>query len=234
MNRRRLVAAIFFSAVILAVLGVIVGAEVVSGGQTVRVLRMRVSVRQGAPFAAGDVEVVALRLAPDQLSYESPGAVPAGARYATALESGDLLRPDDLISRSAQIPITLTLTDPPPLEVGEAIDLFTSAPGAGAELLLGHGMPVQRVSGSSVTLLVPSREELAWLEITADNANLKIYALASVGPAPSELAPAGVDQALCELAPDACAALAVPTPYVPTPAIPSPGASGSAAPTAAP
>ena len=229
MNRRRLVAAVFFSVVILAVLAVIVGAEVVSGGRTVSVLRLRVSVQQGAPFSSGDVDVVPLRVAPGQLNYESAAAVPPGARYAVALQRGDLLQPDDLISGASQVPITLDLTDPPPLQVGEALDLFTAAPGTGAELLLGHALPVQDVSGGLVTLLVPTRDELAWLEIEADNGNLRIYALASVGPAPSALAPAGVDQALCELAPMACSQLAVPTPFVPSTSTPAPGASASPA-----
>ena len=91
LNRRRVVAAIFFSVVIIAVLGVIVGAEIVSGGQTESVLRLRTSVQRGAVFSAGDVDVVPLRVAPGDLNYEAPGAVPPGSRYAVSLQAGDVL-----------------------------------------------------------------------------------------------------------------------------------------------
>jgi hypothetical protein len=228
-SRRRLVAAIFFSAVILAVLGVIVGAEVVSGGETVSVLRMSTSVQQGALFSPSDVDVVALRIAPGDLNYEAPGSVPSGSRFAIALQSGDLLQPDDLVSGDVQIPITLTLTDAPPLQVGEAIDLFANAPGTGTEVLIGHDLTVEATSGSSVTVLVNRQNELAWLEILAFNSELKLYALASVAAPPSGLAPADIDQALCQLAPADCSELAVPassgTPQASVSAVP--GASAS-------
>ena len=229
MNRQRLVAAIFFSAVILAVLGVIVGAEVVSGSATVNVLRLRTNVQQGALFSSSDVDVVELRIAPGDLNYEAPGTVPSGARYAISLQTGDLLQPDELVSGSAEIPITLTLTDPPPLQVGEAVDLFASVPESSSEALIGHDLAVQQVTGSSVTVLVGSRQELAWLEVIAFNSDLKLYALASVAAPPSGLPPDDVSQALCELSPSVCADLVLPTtqasPYAGSPTA-SPSASG--------
>ena len=140
MNRRRVFAAVFFSVVIIAVLGVIVGAEIVSGGQTVSVLRLRTSVQRGAVFAAGDVDVVPLRIAPGDIAYETPGSVPAGARYAIAMQAGDLLSPDDLEPAGAQIEITLTVSDPPPMQPGQPVDVFASE--GQSQVLIGHAIPV--------------------------------------------------------------------------------------------
>jgi len=224
-NRRRLIAATFFSVVILAVLGVIVGAEVVSSGATVSVMRLRTDVQQGAAFSSSDVEVIQLRIDPGDLNDQAPGSVPPGARYALSLQAGDLLAPDDLVSGDAEIPVTLTLTDPPPLATGEAVDLFASVPESDTEVLIGHDLAIEQVNADSVTLLVSSQQELAWLEIVAFNSDLKLYALASVGAPPSGLAPDDVDQAICELAPAGCPELTVPTP----PGTPAPAPAASAA-----
>ena len=204
MNRRRIFAAVFFSVVILAVLGVIVGAEVVSSGQTVSVLRLRTEVVQGAPFSPSDVDLVQLRLAAGDINYETPGSVPPGSRYAISLQTGDLLRADDLVPGAAQIPITLTVTSPPPLTVGESVDIFANPPGSDVEVLIGHSLTIQEVSGTSLTVLVDSNDELAWLEIMADNSELKLYALAAVASPTSSMAPDDVAQAICELAPPDC------------------------------
>jgi hypothetical protein len=230
-DRRRLGAAIFFSVVIVAVLGVIVGAEVVSSGQSVTVLRLRTAVQEGAAYSPADVEPVNLRLAPGDLNYVAPGSVPAGSRFSVALQPGDLLAPDDLVSGSAQIPITLTLADPPPIQPGEAIDLFAAVPGTTTEALIGHDLTVEQVNGDSVTLLVSSRDELAWLQVltSSDSSGLKLFALAAVGPAPQGLAPGDVGQALCELAPQTCASVDAP------PASPAPStSSGPTAPASQP
>ncbi len=224
MNRHRLVAAIFFSVVIVAVLSVIVGAEVVSSGQTVTVLRMRAGVQQGALFSPADVEQVPLRMAPGDLNYEVPGSVQPGSRFTVSLQSGDLLEPHDLISGGAQIAITLTVADPPPLQSGEAVDLFANLPNTGTEVLIGHDLTVEQVDGDAVTVLVGSQEELAWLEIMtySGSSGLRLYALAAVGSVPSGLAPDDAGQAICELAPESCSVLAVPTPAEQPLASPSP------------
>lgn len=217
MNRRRIVAALFFSLVILGVLGVIVGAEVATGGRSVGVLRLNHDVQQGAVFSSSDVEVVPLRVSPGELNYVTAGSVPPGSRYAVALQTGDLLQRDDLVAGDSQIPISLTLSDPPPLNRGEAIDLFAGVPGSSSVILIGHDLPVEQVQTTAVTVLVNSRDELAWLEImtAADapgsgSAALKLYALPAAGAAPSGVPPPSITQALCELSPSSCGGLASP------------------------
>jgi hypothetical protein len=224
LNRRRIVAAVFFSLVILGVLGVIVGAEVETGGQSVAVLRLRHDVQQGALFVSSDVDSVPLRISAGYLNYVAPGSVPSGSHYAVALQTGDLLQRDDLQVGDSRIPISLTLSDPPPLSQGEAIDLFAGLPGSSAVVLIGHDLPIQQVQSGSVTVLVNSRDELAWLEVmtAADapgsgSAALKLYALPAAGAAPSGPPPPGITQALCELSPGACARLAGPTAATPSP-----------------
>lgn len=207
MNRRRILAAAFFSVVILAVLGVIVGAEIASGGQTVSVLRLRADVERGAVFSASDVDVVPLRLSPGDLNHEAPGSVPAGSRYVVSLRAGDVLRPDDLAPAGAQIEISLTVSNPPPIEPGEPIDIFASV--GQSQLLIGHAVPVLGVSGGEVTVLVSSQDEMAWVEIAASNTSL--HAVVAVTSSPVGLAPDGVEQAICQLAPEECPALGGPS-----------------------
>jgi hypothetical protein len=214
LNRRRVFAAVFFSLVILAVLGVIVGAEIVSGGQTTSVLRLRASVQAGAVFSSGDVDVVPLRFAPGDLRYEAPGGVPAGARYAISLQAGDLLSPDDLEAPGAQIEVTLTISNPPPIQPGDSIDVFASVDQS--QLLIGHAIPVVDVNAGQLTVLVSSQDELAWVDIAASNTQL--HAVVSVANGPTGLPPTDVEQAICQLAPDECISLGSP---------PSPGPSGS-------
>jgi hypothetical protein len=217
LNRRRLVAAVFFSLVILGVLGVIVGAEVETGGESVGVLRLNRNVPQGALFSSSDVDVVPLRISTGDLNYVTPGSVPAGSRYAVALQTGDLLQRDDILSGDTQIPISLTVSESPPLTAGELIDLFAGDPGSSAVMLIGHDLPIQQVESTTVTVLVSSRDELAWLEVmTAADASgsgaaaLKLYALPAAGAAPSGAPPPGITQALCELSPNYCSDLAAP------------------------
>jgi len=54
MNRRRLAAAVFFSAVIVLVLGVMVYLQQASGQQTVTVYILRHSVLAGSPYSPDD------------------------------------------------------------------------------------------------------------------------------------------------------------------------------------
>ena len=208
MNRRRLFAAVFFSVVIIVVLGVIVGAEIVSGGQTVSVLRLSTDVQRGAVYSAADVDVVPLRIEPGDINYETPGAVPSGARYVIALQAGDLLRPDDLELPGADLEIALTITDPPPVQSGQSIDIFAAV--EQSEVLIGHAIPVMDVNGGQLTVLVSSQDELPWVEIAASSAQL--HAVVAVTNSPTGLAPANIGQAICQLAPTDCGALADPPP----------------------
>ncbi|MGO8685862.1 MAG: hypothetical protein ACLQT7_01570 [Candidatus Dormibacteria bacterium] len=208
MNRRRVLAAVFFSVVIVAVLGVIVGAEIVSGGQTVTVLRLRSDVSEGAVFSTGEVEAVPLRIAPGDVNYEAPGSVPAGARFAVPMRAGDLLGPDDLIPAGAEVEISLTITGPPPVTAGQSIDVFASL--NQSQLPIGHAMPVVDVSGSQLTVLVPSRDELAWVEIAASTTPL--HAVVSVASSPEGFPASDVAQAICQLSPADCAAVGNPAP----------------------
>jgi hypothetical protein len=224
LNRRRVFAAVFFSVVIIAVLGVIVGAEIVSGGQTVSVLRLRTDVQRGAVYSAADVDVVPLRIAPGDINYAAPGSVPAGALFALPLQAGDLLSPDDLEPPGAEIEITMTITNPPPVQSGQSIDIFAAV--EESQVLIAHAAPVVDVSGGQFTVLVSSQDELAWVEIAASSAEL--HAVVAVTSGPTGLPPANLQEAICQLAPSDCVALASPPPTT------SPASSASAKPSPTP
>ncbi len=229
MNRRRVAAAVFFSAVMVAVLGVIIGAEIVSGGQTVSVLRLRTVVQEGAAFSTEDVDVVPLRMAPGDVNYEAPGSVPEGARYALTLQAGDLLSPDDLVPAGAQVEITLTVTEPPPVQPGQSIDVFASL--GQTQVLIGHSVPVVDVSGGELTVLVSSQDELAWVEIAASNTAL--HAVVSEASTATGLPPSDVAEAICDLSPASCAAGGSSAPSTSVPA-PASATSAAASPTPSP
>ena len=226
MNRRRVFAAVFFSVVIIAVLGVIVGAEIVSGGQTLSVLRLRTDVQRGAVFSAADVDAVPLRLAPGDINYETPGSVPAGTRYAIPLQAGDLLSPDDLEPPGAELEIALTITDPPPVQSGESIDIFAAV--EQSQVLIGHAIPVVDVSGGQLTVLVRTQDELPWVEIAASSAPL--HAVVAVTDGPTGLPPGDIQEAICQLAPFDCG---VPAGQLPS-LSPAPSGSPKASPTPTP
>ena len=220
MNRRRVFAAIFFSVVIIAVLGVIVGAEIVSGGQTISVLRLRTPVQRGDVYSAADVDVVPLRIAPGDLNYETLGSVPAGARFALPLQAGDLLGPDELEPPGAEIEISLSIINPPPIQSGQSIDIFAAV--QESQVLIAHAVPVVGVSGGQFTVLVSSQDELAWIEIAASSAQL--HAVVAITSGPTGLPPANVQDAICELAPSDCAGVAASSPAT------APASSGAAKP----
>jgi hypothetical protein len=219
MNRRRLYAAVFFSVVLIAVLGLLVVTEIESGTQTVTVLRLRTAVEQGAVFSASDVEAVPLRLGSGDLNYEAPGAVPAGSRYSLSLQPGDLLRPDDLEPGTAGVEVTLMLIQPPPLQPGDAVDLFAAR--GSSQVLIGHALTVEQVSGDTLTVLVSGQDELAWVEIAASNTPL--HAVRATAQAPVGTPAPDVEAAICDLAGEQCATVTTPsaTSVSPTPS-PSP------------
>jgi hypothetical protein len=224
LNRRRVFAAVFFSVVIIAVLGVIVGAEIVSGGQTISVLRLRTAVQLGDVYSAADVDVVPLRIAPGDLNYETVGSVAVGARFALPLQAGDLLSPDELEPPGAEIEITLSIINPPPIQSGQSIDIFATV--QESQVLIAHAVPVVGVSGGQLTVLVSSNDELAWVEIAASTAQL--HAVVAVTSGPTGLPPANLQDAICELAPSDCGGLAS------SPPLTTPAPSGSAKPSASP
>ena len=140
------------------------------------------------------------------------------------LQAGDLLSPDELEPPGAEIEITLSIINPPPIQSGQSIDIFATV--QESQVLIAHAVPVVGVSGGQLTVLVSSNDELAWVEIAASTAQL--HAVVAVTSGPTGLPPANLQDAICELAPSDCGGLAS------SPPLTTPAPSGSAKPSASP
>jgi hypothetical protein len=76
MNRRRLVAAIFFSVVIVAVLALIVVTEILNSAATVTVFRLNKDVQRGQPFNTADVDKVPVAAKGNEFNFVNPDQLP--------------------------------------------------------------------------------------------------------------------------------------------------------------
>jgi hypothetical protein len=202
MSRRRLAAAVFFSAVIVLVLGVIVYTERTNATQTISVWVVTHDVPAGSAYEAGDVQLIQLRAATDDFNYEVRGPSSFQARFARSLSVNDILRGDDLVAVTAQSEVALTVEDPPPLSGGDDVDIY-AALANDQQVMVGHDVIVETVSGGSITVLVPAADEAAWVAVGSSNVALHI-ALTVVG---AQLAPSPLtaDAAIHHLCGAACA-----------------------------
>ncbi|HUZ71013.1 MAG TPA: hypothetical protein VMU65_14995 [Candidatus Saccharimonadales bacterium] len=212
MSHRRLAAAVVFSAIIVAVLALIIYTERSNATQTVSVLIVTHDVSAGTPYDVADVQVVQVRAQAGDFNYETRGPAAFPARFARNLATNDILRADDLIANTAESVVALTVETPPPLTAGESIDIFAALAGD-QQVLVGHDLIVNTVSGGSLTVLVPVADEASWIAVGSSNVALHIaLTVAGAQIAPS---PLGANAAIRILCGAACAGL--PDEPAPTP-----------------
>lgn len=203
MNRRRLVAAMFFSAVIIALLSVIVYTERVNADQTVAVWLLTHDVGAGAQYSTADVQQVRVRAQDGDFNYEQRPPNDFRARYSRSLHAHDIIRSDDLVPDGAQAEVALAVQDPPPLSVGDHVDVF-AALSTGQQALVGHNVVVTAVSGGSLVILVPVGDEAAWIALGSSSTTL--HAARSVPGAQINPPPLSANDAVGILCGSACAA----------------------------
>jgi hypothetical protein len=173
MSRRRLAAALFFSAVIVVVLAVIVYTEQTNATQTVSVWMVTHDVTAGSPFNADNVQIVQVRAGSSDFNFEVEGPATFHARFARSMLVNDILRRDDLVPLTAESEVALTVENGPLLAAGENIDVFAAITGD-QQVLIGHDLIVNTVSGGSVTVLVPVADEASWIAVGASNVALHV------------------------------------------------------------
>lgn len=197
MSHRRLAAAVFFSAVIVAVLALIVYTERTNATQTVSVWIVTHDVAAGSSYDANDVQLVQVRAQAGDFNYETHGPSAFPARFARGLAANDILRGDDLVANAAESVVALTVEAPPPLAAGENIDVF-AALADDQQVLVGHDLIVNTVSGGSITVLVPVADEASWIAVGSSNVALHV-ALTVPGAqvAPSPLGASAAIRILC-------------------------------------
>jgi hypothetical protein len=202
MNRRRLAAAIFFSAVIVLVLGVMVYLEQAGGQQSVTVYILRHAVLAGSRYSADDVAAVSVRAQEGDFNYEHRSPPQYAALYTQDLRGTDILRDDDLVDMSAEVEIALTLQAPPPLSPGDHIDVFATV-GGGRQARIGHAVTVLSASGGALTVLVPAAQEEDWISVAASS--IALHAALSTRAASGSLPPLGPGDAVSSLCGSSCA-----------------------------
>ena len=204
MSRRRLAAAMFFSAVIVVVLGLIVYTEQTNATQTTSVWIVTHDVAAGAAFTADDAQLVQVRPGSGDFNYEVAGPATFHALFARNLLVNDILRSDDLVPVTAESEVAITLEAPPPLTAGENIDVFAALSG-NQQVLIGHDLIVNTVSGGSVTVLVPVADEASWITVGASN--VALHAALTVPGAQVAASPLSADAAIHILCGSACEGL---------------------------
>jgi hypothetical protein len=197
MSHRRLAAAVFFSAVIVAVLGLIVYTERSNATQTVSVWIVTHDVPAGSSYDLDDVQRVQVRAQAGDFNYETRGPSAFPARFARGVATNDILRDDDLVPKTAQSVVALTVETPPPLAAGESIDIFAALDGD-QQVLVGHDLIVNTVSGGSLTVLVPVADEASWIAVGSSNVALHVaLTVAGAQIAPSPLSAGAAIRILC-------------------------------------
>jgi hypothetical protein len=201
MNRRRLAAATFFSAVIVAVLGVMVYLQQASSQQTVTVFVLRHAVIAGSPYSSDDVATMTLRAQEGDFNYEHRSPAQFPARYTVSLRGSDILRSDDLVDAASQVEVALTLQAPPPLSPGDRIDVFATV-GGNRQARIGQAVTVLAASGGALTVLVPVAQEEAWISVAASS--LPLHAVRAVQSNSTTAQPLSPDDAVNRLCGSAC------------------------------
>jgi hypothetical protein len=204
MSRRRLAAAMFFSAVIVVVLGLIVYTEQTNATQTTAVWIVTHDVAAGAAFTSDNVQLVQVRAGSGDFNYEVAGPMTFHALFARNLRVNDILRNDDLVPVTAESEVAITLEAAPPLTAGENIDVFAALSG-NQQVLIGHDLIVNTVSGGSVTVLVPVSDEASWITVGASN--VALHAALTVPGAQVAVSPLSADAAIHILCGSACGGL---------------------------
>lgn len=201
MDRRRLVAAGFFSTVIVVVLGVMVYLQQVGNQQSISVYMLRHAVLAGSAYSADDVTSVTLRAQEGDFAYEHRSAAQYAARYTQNLHPNDILRDDDLVGDGAQVEIALTLQAPPPLSPGDRIDVFATV-GGGRQARIGQAVTVLTASGGALTVLVPINQEEAWISIASSS--IALHGVRAAQADPSSLQPLNPADAVGQLCGSSC------------------------------
>ena len=135
----------------------------------------------GQPFTVEDVQLVQVHAASGDFNYEVDGPAAFHALFARSLQINDILRSDDLIPVSAESEVAVTVEGAPALATGDTIDVFAAVT-SDQQVLIGHDLVVNSVSGGAITLLVPVADEASWIAISASSLSLHVALTCAAQP----------------------------------------------------
>jgi len=199
MNGRRRAAAVFLSVAMVAVLGVIVYVERLNATRTVSVFVVRGNVAAGSVYGDDTIQPLSIRAEEGDFTFERRPPAELRARFGASLHAGDIVRSDDLVPMDEQVEIALTVTGSPPIAAGDSIDVYATV--NGNSVLLGQGLRATS-AGTPLTLLVPARDEAAWVSVTSSAT--PFHAIKAPGARASSARAISPDQAIRLLCGPAC------------------------------
>lgn len=202
MDRRRMAAAGFFSAVVVIVLGVLVWLQASANQQSVTVFVLRHAVTAGSTYSADDVSAVTIHASAGDFNYEQRPPDAYAARYTQDLAGNDIVRADDLVDSDSQVEVAITVASAPAVADGDRIDVFATVAG-GKQARIGRAVPVLSAAGDTLTILVPAQDEDAWVSVASSS--LTLHAALAGGSGGTDAPPLSPGDAVTQLCGSACA-----------------------------
>ncbi|MGC8461471.1 MAG: hypothetical protein ACP5OR_06485 [Candidatus Dormibacteria bacterium] len=212
MSRNRLIASLILTAVMVIVIGFIVGFEALNATSTITVYQLTQSVTAGQAYQSNDVVAVNVHGSPGQFNYfqYDPAHAP-GYVFKFAMQKGDIVQADDVTPPSQQlVQVAIQIKQSPNLTPGSLVNIYalsagstaaTSASGSPIPILIGHNVTVLTSGGGggTVTIAVPPKDETLWLEISTDS-SVQLYAtVTNGGSVPPQANAGGSSAAITQL-----------------------------------
>ena len=168
--------------IFLVVAGAIYLQIITSARQTVTVWALSSSVVAGGQLngsPGGNVRQVQVGRGSDSWDYFT-GDLGAKARRAShGMSVGTLLFRSDVLEDDRAL-VTLSLKTLPPIRSGDSVDVYVLT-GTTNTQMVGRGLPVESVSGTTCSILVPASDEPYWINLQAAQASMYIAKSTGIG-----------------------------------------------------
>lgn len=214
-SARSLLVAVAALTMFLVVAGAVYLEILLSAKSTETVWAVSNAVSAGDELSSDNVKQVRLPRTGDTWAFYSGDLPSAHRRAAHSMPVGTMLFKSDVLEKDVAM-VTLSLKAPPPLRHGDSVDVYTQV--GGQVMIVGRGLIVDSVNGTSCSVWVPTADEPSWVTLQAGN--LAVFAARSSG--------VGVPQSLRgESTNEAVATLSGSAITDPAALLPSPRPSGS-------
>lgn len=211
--------------IFLVVAGAIYLQIISSARQTVTVWALTSSVVAGEQLnggGGGNVRQVQIARGSDTWDYYLEDLAARSRRASHSMSTGTILFRSDVLEDDRAL-VTLSLKTLPPLRGGDSVDVYVLT-GTTNTTIVGRGLPVESVSGTNCSILVPASDEPFWINLQAAQASLFVAKSKGIG-LPQSSRPQSLTDSIAALSAGASggvAALPLPTSPIATSPSPSP------------
>jgi hypothetical protein len=210
---RNVVVAILGLLVFLVVAGAVYLEIAASSGATDTVWVVTRAVSAGDLLSSDNVRRVRIRHATDGLDYFTGQVKQGTSRASHGMSAGTLLFSNDVMDEELAL-VNLSLRTPPQLAHGQHVDVYAQV--GSQTMMLGRGLMVDQVSGTSCSVWVPASDEPSWITLQASN--VAMFAARSTGIGVPQTRPQSLQDALATLSGGSATGPPVAPPTTPTPA----------------